>query len=174
MAVGRGLVYAGVNPHLSCLRFGQKGQKAVAVTYQLSGMHCGACVAKVTQALQPLACEVEVRLSAQQVSLEGANSSIDDLQAALSAVGKYQISALSTETNQAPAVQPSPIQATKGQVVPSWWQTYYPLLLIVAFILGASLLVQLGLHAGHGMGASALSLSETMRYFMAGFIPLSS
>jgi hypothetical protein len=52
---------------------------------------------------------------------------------------------------------------------PSWLQTYRPLLLILAFILGASLLVQLGQHAGHGMGVSAISAHETMRYFMAGF-----
>jgi hypothetical protein len=41
--------------------------------------------------------------------------------------------------------------------------------LILAFILGGSILVQLGQHAGHGMDFSAISGSETMRYFMAGF-----
>ncbi len=51
----------------------------------------------------------------------------------------------------------------------SWLQTYRPLLMILAFILGASVLVQLGQHAGHGMGLGAISGMETMRYFMAGF-----
>jgi hypothetical protein len=62
----------------------------------------------------------------------------------------------------------------------SWLSTYYPLLLILAFILGGSLLIQMGLHAGmmvepmgafthFGMGLMSASASETMRYFMAGF-----
>ena len=141
----------------------------MSITYQITGMHCGACVAKVTRALQPLASAVEVSLSAQQVSLEGANSSIDDFQAALSAVGKYQIFALPKQGSQAAEVQVKLNPAVTAQVVSSWLETYYPLLLIVAFILGASVLVQLGQHSGHGMGLSAFGLSETMRYFLAGF-----
>lgn len=45
--------------------------------------------------------------------------------------------------------------------VRDWFQTYRPLLLIVSFILGSSLLVQLP--------SGEISSSETMRYFMAGF-----
>jgi hypothetical protein len=41
---------------------------------------------------------------------------------------------------------------------------YQPLLLILAYILGASVLVQVGLHGLQGVDAM-----ETMRYFMAGF-----
>ena len=53
----------------------------------------------------------------------------------------------------------------ESQIAPaSWLATYSPLLLIVGYILGASLLVQWG----HG-GASGISIEETMRYFMAGF-----
>ena len=47
------------------------------------------------------------------------------------------------------------------------WQAlavYQPLLLILAYILGASVLVQIGLHGLQGVDAM-----ETMRYFMAGF-----
>ena len=46
----------------------------------------------------------------------------------------------------------------------SWLATYSPLLLIVAYILGGSVLVQLGLK-----GSGSVTLDETMRYFMAGF-----
>jgi copper chaperone CopZ len=127
----------------------------MTTTYQLTGMHCGACVAKVTKALQPLASSVSVSLNPQQVSLESSNLSLNQLQAALTAVGKYEIS----ETKAA-----KPVEAEL-----TWLQTYQPLLLIIAFILGTSVLVQLGQHAGHGMGAAAISLDTTMRYFMAGF-----
>jgi copper chaperone CopZ len=132
----------------------------MATTYQLSGMHCGACVAKVTKALQPLASSVNVSLNPQQVSLDGSSAglTLNQLQAALSAIGKYEIS-------EVKAAQPVPAVVTEL----TWFQTYQPLLLIVAFILGASLLVQLGQHAGHGMGMTAITLDLTMRYFMAGF-----
>jgi copper chaperone CopZ len=126
----------------------------MSTTYQLSGMHCGACVAKVKKALEPLAGDVEVTLSPQRALLTGTQVSVVDLQSALSAVGKYQISAL-------------PELEVRSE--PSWFQTYYPLLLIVAFILGASLLVQLGTTHVQGLDLSPVSVSETMRYFMAGF-----
>ena len=42
--------------------------------------------------------------------------------------------------------------------------TYSPLLLIVAYILGGSVLVQVGMG-----GLANVSAMETMRYFMAGF-----
>ncbi len=53
------------------------------------------------------------------------------------------------------------INAVADPVLSSWFETYRPLLLIVAFIFGSSLLVQLPL--------KAISVNETMRYFMAGF-----
>lgn len=46
----------------------------------------------------------------------------------------------------------------------SWLATYRPLLLIVAYILGASVLLQAGL--GTAVDITAM---QTMRYFMAGF-----
>ncbi len=45
-----------------------------------------------------------------------------------------------------------------------WLQTYKPLLLIAAYILIASVLLQVGL-----VGMAGLEAMETMRYFMAGF-----
>ncbi len=53
------------------------------------------------------------------------------------------------------------INAVADPVLSSWFETYRPLLLIVAFIFGSSLLVQLPL--------KGISVNETMRYFMAGF-----
>ena len=53
------------------------------------------------------------------------------------------------------------INAVADPMLSSWFETYRPLLLIVAFIFGSSLLVQLPLEG--------ISVNETMRYFMAGF-----
>jgi copper chaperone CopZ len=141
----------------------------MSVTYQLSGMHCGACVAKVSKALKPLAVGVDVSLNPQRVSLEGADASLSELQSVLSAVGKYEISALPQALNQPAAIEQVPVQIAPDSAGQSWMKTYYPLVLIVAFILGTSLLLQLGLSAGHGKGGTAISVPETMRYFMAGF-----
>jgi copper chaperone CopZ len=131
-------------------------------TYQLSGLHCGACVAKVTQALQPLADTVSVTLNPMQATLQDVHADFAQLQAAVKRAGAYS---LAEDPDAAPA---------------SWLATYYPLLLIVAFILGGSLLLQIGLHAAAMdepmglpmhmmMGLSAVTAGETMRYFMAGF-----
>jgi len=46
----------------------------------------------------------------------------------------------------------------------SWLATYSPLLLILAYILGTSLLVQIGMG-----GMAGVTTADTMRYFMAGF-----
>jgi hypothetical protein len=55
-------------------------------------------------------------------------------------------------------------------VTPSWLATYSPLLLIVAYILGGSLLVQIGIGSiGGQLGLGSITADETMRYFMAGF-----
>jgi copper chaperone CopZ len=137
----------------------------VTSTYQVTGMHCGSCIAKVTKALQPFASAVIVSLNPPQALLEGANAPIAMLQAALSGVGKYEI--VAAANTAAGTVAPGlPVNSV------TWLKTYQPLLLIAAYILAASLLVQVGLQLGKDTGASALSslsIAETMRYFMAGF-----
>ncbi len=113
-------------------------------TFEITGMTCGGCVKRVQAALEVVAPGVQVQLTPPQASVPGA-SNVAALQAAL-AGSHYSI--------QAPAVV-SPPPAT----APGWFATYRPLLLILAYILGASLLVQ---------GAQVTGM-DTMRYFMAGF-----
>ncbi len=153
-------------------------------TYTLTGLHCGSCVRKVAAALQPFANEVQVTLDPMQAVLTGekpaANSAVHlaALQQALSAAGNYTIA----QQPQAPVSSAggtgTSLAATSTPT--SWLSTYYPLLLILAFILGGSVLIQIGLHAGamgepmglfmhFGMGLMTLGAGETMRYFMAGF-----
>ncbi len=156
-----------------------------SITYPLEGLHCGACSAKVTKALQPLADAVAVTLAPMQVTLTNPHASIEQLQSAVSQAGNYVLTPNQPVAPQNIAGAAIPFIANNSSVEAaeaptSWLATYYPLLLIIAFILGASLLVQVGLHAaamgepmGLGMhlmmGLQTVTAGETMRYFMAGF-----
>jgi copper chaperone CopZ len=158
-------------------------------TYHLTGLHCGSCVRKVTEALQPFAREVKVTLDPMQAVLSGEAASANSaahlaaLQQAISAAGKYIIEPkvpVAQEFTAQPAMNNIANSTVPGLPATSWLGTYYPLLLILAFIFGASVLIQVGLHAGamgepmglfmhFGMGLMTLTAGETMRYFMAGF-----
>ena len=143
-------------------------------TYALTGLHCGNCVRKIEQALQPFADAVSVTLEPMQARLRGvhADATLSAMQAAVAGLGAYQITNIEQKVQQVQAEYAQ--SAIKNEVLDdlsqnSWLQTYRPLLMILAFILGASVLVQMGQHAGHGMGVQAISGMETMRFFMAGF-----
>jgi copper chaperone CopZ len=158
---------------------------SMKITYALTGLHCGACSAKVTKALQPLADEVAVTLAPMQVTLTNPRADLAQLQTAVAQSGSYVLKPNQAVTHVNPAQAAIPIIApsaagTVAQTPASWLATYYPLLLIIAFILGGSVLLQVGLHAGamgepmglfmhFGMGLMTVTSGETMRYFMAGF-----
>ena len=142
-------------------------------TYPLTGLHCAACVRRVSEALAPLASQVQVTLSPMQAVLTDAQTSLPALQAAVRAAGKYELLA---STNLANIVPLAGINTAQSAIIsvaveqPSFFQAYRPLLLIAAYLLAGSILIQLGLHAGHGMSlGQSISAHETMRYFMAGF-----
>jgi copper chaperone CopZ len=152
---------------------------ANTITYPLEGLHCGACSAKVTKALQPLADAVAVTLAPMQVTLTNPHASLENLQSAVSHAGNYLLKPNQPAAQQNIAGAAIPLVANNAAIVDaeaptSWLATYYPLLLIIAFILGGSLLLQVGLHAAAlgmhlMMGLQTVTASETMRYFMAGF-----
>jgi len=140
-------------------------------TYALTGLHCGACVNKVTQALAPLAGGVEVSLQPMQVTLTEATADFQALKAAVENAGKYVLMPHSEPvqlSNMAPdpsvRVPKAPINSADENSASSWLATYSPLLLILAYIFGASLLVQIGMD-----GVADVTTADTMRYFMAGF-----
>ena len=126
----------------------------LTVTYGLTGLHCGACVKKVSQALEPLAGSVEVSLSPMQVTLTDPTADESTIKKIVEAAGSYELVSGST-------IGQLPVNASSQA---GWLQTYKPLLLIVAYILVASVLLQVGL-----VGLAGLDAMETMRYFMAGF-----
>ena len=142
------------------------------ITYPLSGLHCQACVAGVTRQLQPLAGSVDVTLDPMQVVLTRPTADFATLQTAVARAGSYVLMPeLASNWPPAQSIRAeAAINSVASNTSPgvgentSWLATYRPLLLIVAYILGASILVQTGL--GTAIDITAM---QTMRYFMAGF-----
>lgn len=129
------------------------------ITYRLEGLHCGSCVNKLESALQPFATDVSVSLASMQVTLTHPRVDYTVLAQAVAAARAYRLLPPSDQGLAEDAT--SSAEIGRG---PSFFAVYRPLLLIVAYILGASVLVQVGLHGLQGVDAM-----ETMRYFMAGF-----
>jgi len=116
--------------------------------YQITGMTCGNCVAKVKSALLmvPYVSEVEVSKEAASATITmEKHISLSTLQSALDP--KYQIAALGHEemTEQAK----------------SWFDIYKPIVLIFSYILIATVLIQ--------FSHSVFDWMQWMIHFMAGF-----
>ena len=64
-------------------------------TFEITGMHCGGCVNRVTKALKSIADEVKVTLEPPRAVLEvDAPVSEDTVRAAVAAAGEFQVRAL--------------------------------------------------------------------------------
>lgn len=117
-------------------------------TYQLTGMTCGSCEAKVKSALLSVnnvtAVEVSKDNNTATITMEK-HIALSDLQNALD--DKYQISAI--QHNEA------------MEQIKSWFATYKPVLLIFVYIFSVIALVELT--------AENIDISRWMRHFMAGF-----
>ncbi len=124
-------------------------------TFNITGMHCGACVSKVTAALQPYAASVSVTLNPPRVRLtDMTTGTIATLQAAVSKAGAYTL---------VPDANVQPVRDTAADsAATSWLATYYPLLLIVAYIALVSL-------AGTANPTGGVDGRAWMTNFMAGF-----
>jgi copper chaperone CopZ len=112
-------------------------------TYNVSGMTCGGCQAKVQGLLSkvPGIKNVAIDLSKGEATLDMEKQiSIGELQSALKNYPKYQL----TE------------EATK-----SWVETYRPILLIFGYILGATILIEIVM--------GSFIWNRWMGHFMAGF-----
>ena len=140
-------------------------------TYAITGLHCNACVGRITKSLEPLATGVAVSLQPMQVVLTRATVGFDALKSAVESAGKYVLlpnsvpnNAINMPVAQSIRARAAPVNIAAESSAPSWLATYSPLLLIVAYILGTSLLVQIGMG-----GLASITTMDTMRYFMAGF-----
>lgn len=117
-------------------------------TYQLTGMTCGSCEAKVKSALLMVENVTNVDVSKDENSATitmDKHIALKDFQKVLDS--KYKISAI----NHSEAVE-----HTK-----SWFETYKPILLIFVYITTVSLLIQLN--------NDSFNLMQWMNHFMAGF-----
>jgi hypothetical protein len=105
-----------------------------------------------------------------QVILTEATADFQALKVAVENAGKYVLMPHSEPVQLSNMAPDQSVQAQKApsetdeNSASSWLATYSPLLLILAYILGASLLVQIGMD-----GMAGVTTADTMRYFMAGF-----
>lgn len=117
-------------------------------TYQLTGMTCGSCEAKVQSALLTLNKVIAVEVSKennQAIITTNKKIALPELQSVLEK--KYQISALQ--------------QNDTGTPRKSWLATYAPVLLIFVYLFSVTTIVELT--------ADRIDISRWMRHFMAGF-----
>lgn len=131
-------------------------------TFQIKGMHCGACVSKITNALQPFAAGVSVTLNPPRVTLTDATTTnIAVLQAAVAKAGAYALTHESGVPIERGASSSAPASIADDAAA-SWLVTYRPLLLIVGYIAIASF-------AGTTAAAGGIDWRQWMMNFMAGF-----
>lgn len=64
-------------------------------TFEISGMHCGGCVNRVTKALKSVASEASVTLEPPRATLTvNAPLSVAEVQKVVSQAGEYKVTAL--------------------------------------------------------------------------------
>ncbi len=123
-------------------------------TYTVSGMHCGACIGRVSAALTPFAERVMVTLNPPRAVLTNPREpDLATLNAAVSKAGRYTLT-------------PTPAAASAVAISASddaggWLATYFPLFLIAGYIAVVSF-------AGT-VEAAGIDGKAWMTNFMAGF-----
>ena len=132
-----------------------------AVTYNISGLTCKNCAAKVKAALADYANAIELSANLAEITLESPTANVFELNAILKKVGNYQIGA---EITKPIAIESTVLAAnndTQHNVVTTFFVTYKPLLLVFGYIL----LVCLSIEYLSG----SFILHRFMPNFMAGF-----
>jgi copper chaperone CopZ len=122
-------------------------------TYNITGMTCSSCVARVKSELLKLGAvtEADVQLTAPQATVRmQEHIPVSILQSAISKAGPYTITENANN-----------MQETAAAEERTWLATYKPLLLIGAYITGATLLLELT--------KSHFNPENWMQNFMAGF-----
>jgi copper chaperone CopZ len=97
-------------------------------TFEISGMTCSGCAAKVERTLKVISPDATVTLDPPQAVLSG-NVTLGTVNEALKAIGKYS----ARDASQLNRAVPKP------NALSLWLSTYYPLLLIMGLIAVASL-----------------------------------
>lgn len=124
-------------------------------TYQIEGMHCGSCIAKVKSELLKLGdvTEAEVQLTSPQATISmSQHISLTSLQKAIEKAGKFTIKEMEANGTAYPE---------KKSQANSWLVTYKPLLIAFAYISGISILTS--------WSAGGIQWMKLMNHFMGGF-----
>lgn len=124
-------------------------------TYNISGLSCNNCVAKVTQTLGPFTDQVEVSLEPPQVKISGLSTSISALNNALKPIGNYVIG---DEVIEAHLKDTQTLNLENATITIS---TYKPLILVFGYILLVAILVEIN--------DGEWGWHRFMSQFMAGF-----
>lgn len=123
--------------------------------YQIEGLHCGSCVAKVKNELFKMGdiTEVEVQLKSPQATISmSKHIPLDTLQKAIKKAGEYIIT--EAETN-------GQVKMQEQVETKSWFVTYKPLLLVFVFIAGIATI--------SSWRDGEFHLMDWMAIFMGGF-----
>lgn len=124
--------------------------------FAITGMHCQACATKIRTAIESLSGveKAEVTLSPPRASLTLESSvSDDELRSAVHTVGDYDLHPFAETEDRAMGTVDATVEAPK--------ESLYPLLLIVGFIAGVTLLI--------GIRTGRFEMNLLMTNFMAGF-----
>ncbi len=133
-------------------------------TYSINGMHCGSCVGRVQEALQAVAGVKKVAVSLnppEAIVSMNHHVEADVLNRAVAKAGAYtlqdEVQRIDTMTNNVPGPT-APAQDLPAEASAT---TYKPLLIILAFLLGVTALVEVRM--------GGLDWMRAMSTFMAGF-----
>ncbi|WP_417744891.1 heavy-metal-associated domain-containing protein [Rosistilla oblonga] len=122
-------------------------------TYEITGMHCQSCVGRLTGALSELdgVDSAVVTLDPPRAHVEGSRIEFERVMEATASAGDYSAREISGEV---PAPKSTPQEKSK-------LATYYPLILIVTFLLAGCAILQLR--------SGTWSWMDYMSDFMGGF-----
>ena len=125
--------------------------------YNIEGISCGSCVAKIEDALSHID-GVTVQVTSPQLTIESnSQPSNDEINNLIKEKGDYKI----REGKEEKKLTPLPEIKSSSSLPEVKLSTYRPLFLIVGFIAGTTLLVQYPFNS--------FSYMIWMRHFMAGF-----
>jgi copper chaperone CopZ len=132
-------------------------------TYNISGMTCGGCAAKVKSAFLKHPDVLSAEISHQDGTAKVQAQSRPDpetLEKLLASAGAYRITGISEGSGHGDKAPPQP-GGMPEQAALSTWETYKPLVLIFIFVAGTAAIAS--------FDGQEFSWQLWMRYFMAGF-----